>query len=87
MMMLELECVVIICIGRHAHLLVQDAQARQGFALEQVSRAATQAGEAAMAMPGDNRPQAGCSLGVQQTCTAQCLHTSAKSWCCAASAV
>lgn len=31
---------------------MQDAQARQGFALEQVSRAATEVGEAAMAMPG-----------------------------------
>jgi hypothetical protein len=33
-------------------ILLQDAQARQGFALEQVSRAATDMGEATMAMPG-----------------------------------
>ena len=32
--------------------VVQDGQARQGFALEQVSRAATEVGEAAIAMPG-----------------------------------
>ena len=50
---------------RHAHLLVQDAQARQGFVLEQVSRAASQAGEAAMAMPGACRLQAGSSVNVQ----------------------
>ena len=32
--------------------LMQDAQAQQGFALEQVSRAASKVGEATMAMPG-----------------------------------
>ncbi len=32
--------------------MLQDAQARQGFALEQVSRAATKLGEATIAMPG-----------------------------------
>lgn len=31
---------------------MQDAQARQGFALEQMSKAATDIGEATMAMPG-----------------------------------
>ncbi len=33
-------------------VVMQDAQAQQGFALEQVSRAATDLGEATMAMPG-----------------------------------
>ena len=33
-------------------MLLQDAQARQGFALEQMSKAATEVGEAMMAMPG-----------------------------------
>ena len=33
-------------------MLLQDAQARQGFALEQMSKAATEVGEATMAMPG-----------------------------------
>ena len=31
---------------------MQDAQAQQGFALQQVSKAATDLGEATMAMPG-----------------------------------
>ena len=43
--------------------MMQDAQARQGFALEQVSRAATEVGEATMAMPGV------CTLHVQAPCT------------------
>ena len=55
---------------RLACLLLQDAQARQGFALEQVSRAATQAGEAAMAMPGAHRLQVGSSVDVELTCKA-----------------
>ena len=50
--------------------LVQDAQARQGFALEQVSRAASQAGEAAMAMPGACCLQPGSPVDVHQICKA-----------------
>ena len=52
-MMLNLGCMMTSLANEIGIFSCADAQARQGFALEQVSRAASQAGEAAMSMPGD----------------------------------